>query len=315
MEPKKVSVIMGVYNEQLTWVEDSISSILNQSYNNIEFIIVLDNPNNNILKEYLLKKSLEDNRVKIIINEKNLGLVKTLNLAINKSSGEYIARMDADDISYVERIKVQVNYLNEHNDIAMVGSKIEFINEEGESIQGDRFRPCSYLEIKRHLKYYNAFAHPTMMYRSNIIKEINAYSEIECAEDYELAIRFILAGYKVANLDKVLLKYRLRATSISQSNRIKQFIVSEYIKKIYRKNINGDYKKFDIDELNRILNDKKIVKSYDKYLCIIDKCEKEKKISNYIKITLVCLSDKYALRSISEKISYYIQRKVIKLRN
>lgn len=314
METKKVSVIMGVYNEQLIWIEESISSILNQSYKNIEFIIVLDNPNNNIVKEYLLKKSLEDDRIKVIINEKNLGLVKTLNLAINKSSGEYIARMDADDISYIERIEVQVKYLNEHSDIVMVGSKIQFINEEGESIQEDRFRPCSYLEIKRHLKYYNAFAHPTMMYRTNVIKEINAYNEIECAEDYELAVRFILGGYKVANLDEVLLKYRLRETSISQSNRVKQFIVSEYIKKIYRKNIKGNYEKLDTDELNRILNDKRVIKSYDTYLSIFDKCEKEKRISDYIKIALVCLNNKYALRAISEKISYYIQRKVINLR-
>ncbi|MGL4742033.1 MAG: glycosyltransferase, partial [Sarcina sp.] len=91
---KKVSVIMGVYNEKISWVKETINSILEQTYKNIELIVILDNPENQELKIFL--DSYKD-KIKFEVNDKNLGLVKTLNRAIDLANGEYIARIDADD--------------------------------------------------------------------------------------------------------------------------------------------------------------------------------------------------------------------------
>lgn len=94
------------YNEKQDWLTESINSILNQTYLNLEFIIVLDNPENIELKNILNEYKLKDSRVKLLINEVNKGLVFSLNRALKECSGDYIARMDADDISHLDRIKI-----------------------------------------------------------------------------------------------------------------------------------------------------------------------------------------------------------------
>ncbi|HDL4956660.1 TPA: glycosyltransferase, partial [Mannheimia haemolytica] len=96
---KKISVVMSTYNEPVEWVEKSIRSILNQTYDNIEVIVICDNPDNKGIVDLLNLIKEGDNRVVLHFNERNKGLIYSLNKAINLSSGEYIARMDADDIS------------------------------------------------------------------------------------------------------------------------------------------------------------------------------------------------------------------------
>lgn len=105
---EKISVIMSTFNEKLEWVKEAIDSIINQTYRNIEFIIIVDNPNNIELKNMLEQYCIEDDRIKIIVNEFNIGLVKSLNKALKICSGEFIARMDADDISVKYRLEKQL---------------------------------------------------------------------------------------------------------------------------------------------------------------------------------------------------------------
>ena len=307
---KKVSVIMGAYNEKIEWLENSVNSILNQSYRNIEFIVILDNPDNIEIKNFMNKLQLKDNRIRFYVNEKNLGLVKTLNKAIGLSNGEYIARMDADDIALPDRIKLQVNFLDKNAEIDLVGSKIEYIDENDNVISKDKYRPCGFEDIKRHLKYYNAFAHPTLMYRTDVLRKLNGYNEIYCAEDYDLVTRFVVNGYKTINLNNILLKYRVRSNGISQSNRTKQYITSEYIKEIYRKSIKGENKKFDENYLISILENKKINKLYDDYLNALENFEKDKSAKNIIALFKVYTNNKYAFKGITEKVFYAIKRKL-----
>ena len=234
-----VSIIMSSYNEEVEHIEKSIFSILNQSFRNFEFIIVLDNPNNKILNNYI--KSIDDNRIVIIENDRNMGLPNSLNKALKVARGTFIARMDADDISLNSRIEEQYKYMSKNKDIALLGTDVFYIDEYGNQI--DRFIKNSILtsfdKIKEKMKIGNEFFHPTLMIRKDIIvnEKINGYRNIFAAEYYDLICRIINNGYKVENLNKQLLFYRVRKNGISKSNDFVQFKTSMLISKLYKKEI------------------------------------------------------------------------------
>ncbi|WP_373598493.1 glycosyltransferase [Paraclostridium bifermentans] len=261
MESKKVSVIMGVYNEKEEWVKKSIESIINQTYKNIEFIVILDNPQNKELSKLITKYANVDKRIRFYINEINLGLIKTLNKAIDLSEGEYIARMDADDISEKERIAKQVEFLEQNKDYSLVGAKLSYIDEVGKEINIIDKRPIEYKSIVEYCKYDNAFAHPTLMYKRDDIIRIGKYKNAEYAEDYDLILRFIVDGKKVCNIDERLLKYRIRDTGVSISKKNYQVTTTQYLQGLYKNSIlnNTDYifdekyldRLFEIDNTNK----------------------------------------------------------------
>ncbi|HCW53828.1 MAG TPA: hypothetical protein DG753_08850 [Clostridium sp.] len=123
-----VSVIMSCYNEKIEWIRKSIDSILNQSYKNIEFVIVNDNPEYEELKEVLHEYEKKDSRVKLYFNKQNKGLIYSLNKALEISNGNYVARMDADDISYLYRLNDEVEVLKNDN-VDFVMSNADIIDE------------------------------------------------------------------------------------------------------------------------------------------------------------------------------------------
>ena len=123
-----VSVILSAYNEEECWFREAVESILNQSYENFELILILDNPNNTLLEGIINEYANKDNRIVYIKNEKNLGLVKSLNKGLEYARGKYIARMDADDISLSDRFEKQIRCFKEDNSLSIVGGNIkEFI--------------------------------------------------------------------------------------------------------------------------------------------------------------------------------------------
>lgn len=313
MEKVKVSVIMGTYNEKIQWVEECINSILTQTYKNIEFIIVLDNPNNEELKKYIENVQKQDSRIVVVKNEENLGLVKTLNKALNYCTGDLIARMDADDIALKNRFSIQVKFMEENKDVAMVGTKVEFIDGNGRVLSKDKYRPTSYEEIKSHLRQGNAFAHPTLMYRKDMIMDIGGYKEVPLAEDYYLATEVITKGYKVANLEETLLMYRVREGGISKENKEKQFLVSQYIKQIYNKNLKGDNCEFDNTELDNILKNEDLLKNTERYLMIVEKLEEKFSVNNIFRLLCFSFKSKYNFNLVYGKLSAIAKRKLVKV--
>lgn len=121
-----ISVIMSVHNEE-RFLGASIESILNETYKNFEFIIVDDKSTDNSL-EIIKKYQKKDKRIRIIKNEENIGLTKSLNRALKLAKGEFIARQDASDISKKERLAEQINFLKENSDYSVVGTDLYFIN-------------------------------------------------------------------------------------------------------------------------------------------------------------------------------------------
>ena len=125
-----ISIIMSTYNEPLSLVKKSVESILTQSFKDFEFIIILDNPKNFEVNNYIKLLKNIDSRINVIENEKNIGLAKSLNKALMTAKGNIIARMDADDISYKDRIKLEYEYLckNEYDLISIYTLLIAIIN-------------------------------------------------------------------------------------------------------------------------------------------------------------------------------------------
>lgn len=203
-EQAKISVIMSVYNGR-PYLKEAIRSILTQTYKNFEFIIVDDASTDDSLK-YL--KSLKDQRIIIIKNKKNLGLAASLNKALQISSGNFIARMDADDISLPERFKSQLDYLSKHKEVDLCGSWVDLIDEKGQKI-GEKKYPTNNLDIKKALCWYPPIIHPTLMSKAKVFKVLHGYKkEYDMAEDYELLLR-AKNTFTMANVDRKLLLWRL----------------------------------------------------------------------------------------------------------
>lgn len=203
----KISVIMGVFNENnIEVIKKSILSILNQTYKDFELIICDDGSTDNTL-ELITKVTQNDNRVRIIKNEKNMGLAYTLNRCIEESNGEYIARMDIDDCSKNERFEKQIKFLEDHQEYSVVGSNSLLFNKNG--VYGKRKMP----EIikKEDFLFNNPIMHPTVMLRKRDIQNVYMYNEsnkTKRVEDYDLWMRMFAKGYKMYNLQEYLFEYR-----------------------------------------------------------------------------------------------------------
>ena len=133
MEKEKISVIMSVYNEKERELKAAIDSILGQTYQNLEFIIILDNPLNKELQIVIEDYAKKDSRIRFFINKQNMGLVRSLNKALKYVTGRFIARMDADDVSLKSRLADQLDYLKKNNaDFVFAG--IEYIDEDDKKL-------------------------------------------------------------------------------------------------------------------------------------------------------------------------------------
>lgn len=213
-----VSVLIPVYNVKKEFLSQSIKSILDQTYQNMEIIVIFEKSNskkdNEIESE--LKKNLANHRFKIIIPKKK-GLANSLNEGISESKGKFIARMDADDISEKNRLEEQIKYL-EDNNIDLVGSWATSISEKGEKL-GTIEPPITNSKIRKKIMFHNPFLHPSIIFRKSIINEIGMYDpKYDGAEDYDLYFRIISKGYQVGNIPKPLIKLRETSDSIMRGN-------------------------------------------------------------------------------------------------
>lgn len=240
MSELKVSILMPVYNGE-SHLKEAIDSILAQSFRDFEFLIIDDGSTDetlDILNEYVRK----DERVRVIINKENIGLTKSLNKGIHLANGKYIARMDADDISNPDRLKLQVEFLETNLDHGLVGSWSLEMDEKGNKSDVGRELPVESEKLVKDLISYNPFFHSSIMMRKNIFEKTGLYNEEwKYAQDYELYFR-ISRFYKIANLPFYLMAQRRSPYSISQrKSRAQAFFAAKARMKAVRK---GFYSKW-----------------------------------------------------------------------
>lgn len=241
----KISVIMSVYNiKDYNMLKQAIDSILDQTYKNFEFIIC-DDGSDDSTYDYLVEFAKKDKRIIIIQNKGNLTLGPALNHCLAVARYPYIARMDADDISLPDRLELQLEYLENHKDVALVGSNVKLMNNNSEVV-GSRKYP-TFLEKKDFINNC-AICHPTIMIRKNVIEKMRGYSKKKAhirVEDYELFLRMITKNYKMVNLEEELFLYRQNAHNCKQS-KYKYYINEyklreEYIPKLSSKKVSSYY--------------------------------------------------------------------------
>lgn len=228
----ETSVIMATYKESIECLKQSIESIINQTYNDFEFIIILDNPDNKEHIAFINDYVCKDERIKFYINDKNMGLTNTLNRGLKLAEGKYICRMDADDISELYRMEHQKKYLEE-NDFDLIGGISQMIDEDGNTIYSIKKVPTNFKKIKKCIKYNQVISHPTWFGKKEVFDKLNGYRNMPLCEDYDFTLRAILQGFKISNVNECVLKYRMTKDSISRSNLFEQYLFARYITKQY----------------------------------------------------------------------------------
>ncbi len=205
MQSPIISVILPVYNCE-KYVYEAVQSVLNQTYTDFELLIIDDCSTDQTVS---IIKSFSDERIQLIIKEKNSGYTDSLNYGITIAKGAFIARMDGDDICLPNRFQKQIEAMNANKEVILCGTGIQIIDS-------DRVlkHPTNHDDIKVKLCFSNTFFHPTVMFRKEAFADLNYNREFEPAEDYDLWTRLVFKG-KLMNSDEVLLQYRVHSNQIS----------------------------------------------------------------------------------------------------
>ncbi|MDB2398530.1 glycosyltransferase [Planktomarina sp.] len=203
-----VSVLMACYNSEST-LNGSIKSILNQTFNDFEFIIVDDFSSDATLK-IIRKFAKRDSRIIVLRNSENRGLAYSLNFAFSKSTGTLIARMDADDCSISSRLEIQVKHFFENRKLSVLGTSAIYHNESNGAIDVKLVEmPLTHQEIIKYMYKSSPFIHPSVMMSREFFETTGGYEEtLRRAQDYDLWLRGREIGV-YQNLSQPLLVYRL----------------------------------------------------------------------------------------------------------
>lgn len=223
----KVSVIMGVFNTPKKYICASIDSILNQTFEDFEFIICNDGTTDDTFK--YIRQKYDDKRIVWIENDKNRGLAYTLNNCLKNAKGQYIARMDTDDISMSDRLEKQVKVLDDFQQIGVVGSNINVFDENG--VYGER-KYNEYI-CKNDFIKNNPIVHPVVMLRKKCYDLVENYRDIKKTyrnEDYDLFMRMQIQNIKMYTIQEKLLNFREDRNSYKR--RKYQYRINEYLVRV-----------------------------------------------------------------------------------
>ncbi|MCT4638100.1 MAG: glycosyltransferase [Bacteroidales bacterium] len=205
-----VSVIMPVYNQE-KYIRYALDSVMFQTYPNIEEVIIINDASTdgteNILKEY--KRRYPD-KIRIFTQRKNRGVARSLNWGLKKASGNYIARIDADDVWLIDKLEKQIRILEEDNELYMLATSKQLIDKKGKLFDGKPDEPVfSYNNVREYILRKNIICHSSVVFRREIVDKVGLYNErYKNSEDYEYWMRIIF-NYKTEVLPEKLTYYRI----------------------------------------------------------------------------------------------------------
>jgi len=210
-----VSVLLPVYNAE-PYLAKAVESILDQTYENFELLALDDGCLDNSLA--VLRHYAKSDRRITVLSRENRGIVQTLNQLVGLARGQFLARMDADDLSFPRRFEKQIQFLDANPTCVLVGGCVELIDDQDRPIGILNF-PLSHEEIDEcHLRGHTSIWHPTVVYRKAAIDRIGGYKDsYSAAEDLDLWLRLAELG-RIANIPEVILRYRLHENSVSEAN-------------------------------------------------------------------------------------------------
>lgn len=245
METPFVSILLPVYNGS-SFIRETVDSLLNQTFSNFELIIINDCSTDSTLE---ILSTYEDNRIQIVTNSQNEGLISVLNKGINLSKGDYIVRIDADDIAMIDRIEKQLDFLEKNSDYVLVGSAAKLIYNEHKTEEVLHYY-TEHSDLVFAMGYYCPIIHPSVMLRTSIIKENQLYFDYayKHAEDYAFWTKIIHFG-KFKNLSESLIYYRKHTNQISEKHTETQIEITEKIRRSYVSNYLFDFSNEEIDYL------------------------------------------------------------------
>ncbi len=231
MNSPKITVLMSAYNAE-KYLAEAIESVLNQTFKDFEFIIINDcstDKTGEIIKGY----ATMDQRIRVINNTTNLGLTKSLNIGLKEARGEYVARLDADDVALPERLGRQYLFMENHPELTLVGSWAEIIDEQGQNKGYLRGETKEYL-LKFKMLFSNQLVHSTIFFRRSEVLDSGGYNEAYVyVQDYELYSR-LLKKYRLINLPEILAKYRAHGEAITKNQGLKENYKQHALKIIYQ---------------------------------------------------------------------------------
>lgn len=261
MKYPEISVLMTVYNGGV-YVKDAYESIMSQDFLDFEFIIVDDGSEDDSL-DFMV--NVTDKRVKLYRIE-NSGLVSALNYGLKQCQGKYIARMDADDISHPSRLRIQKDFLDQYDDVDIVCSNINVINEQGEIVSEQMQSWTNQEDLLRGLLMETNFKpiiHPSVMVKKHVFNFLNGYRNLKYAEDRDLWLR-AFPYFKIFRLKNKLLNYRIHSKGISREKVFEQMASSVMTTVNFRVKQNLDIDIYDT-------NQKIFLKKYSEVLNLIKK--------------------------------------------
>lgn len=219
---------MSTYRENSEYVYQSICSILAQTHTDFEIIIVIDDPDNQRILSVVRRLAAEDSRIIIVQNECNLGLPMSLNKGVALAKGDFIARMDADDISHPCRFERQLKYM-QNNNLDLVGTCKRCIDESGSVIPGSNSRFYSPDEVMRRLPIDDCIPHATWLAKKSVYDRVGAYRNMPRSEDYDFLLRAHKLNVPMGLCDEILFDHRINDSGISRSGALEQVLASWYL--------------------------------------------------------------------------------------
>ena len=235
----KVSIIMGIYNCEAT-LPKAIDSVLEQTYSNWELIMCDDASKDGtyeVAREYAERYP---EKMKLLRNEENKKLSYSLNRCLEVATGEYVARMDADDISLPDRLACQLRFLRKKR-LDLCGTMIIHIDADGNKFSNGPCYPTNNRTIRKYLKITSSICHPTWFAKQSVFKE-TPYYDYKAAQDYDLLLRLAAKGYRFGTLKAVKLKYRLNPRSISSQKHVLQKTAAYFVRSNY---LSGNIRSID----------------------------------------------------------------------
>ena len=238
----KVSVIMTFFNESAVLLKRSVDSILNQTFQDFEFIIIAGNPENISGIEFMKRISVGNNKIIFQIAEKKLLMTVCLNRAIRLAKGKYIGLQESDDESLPERLERELAILEKDDSIDVVGTAIAYINDSDKKLIVKRFYPQ---DPRKAFNKFTAIAHPTFLLKRELFERYGYYSESEevrHSPDHDLWCRWIIQGVRFYNIPEVLFNYYQSSANGRNKNAKKTLQSVVRLKKQYAGKMNFTFR-------------------------------------------------------------------------